>query len=147
MAGFWAIDDESNSVHTVLPQLVTDERGCQNMSSELARQQSGHSLSRHPTILTRSHQKRPTKMSASTDTLFSTTSPLTTFLCSIPDPSTLYIDLEGNNLCRHGTLCLITIPVHPQGLIRVVDVLTLGELAFSTPSEDGLSDAKSPRYG
>lgn len=36
---------------------------------------------------------------------------LRAFLNDIPvatDPPTLYVDLEGNNLSRHGTLSLVT---------------------------------------
>ncbi|PYH43071.1 uncharacterized protein BP01DRAFT_268702, partial [Aspergillus saccharolyticus JOP 1030-1] len=44
----------------------------------------------------------------------------------------LYVDLEGQNLGRYGTITIVTI--HLEGLNRtfVVDVYTLGKEAFST---------------
>jgi exonuclease 3'-5' domain-containing protein 1 len=42
------------------------------------------------------------------------------------------LDLEGKNLCRHGTLTLMTVLVHPAGSTAVIDVQTLGGSAFTT---------------
>ncbi|KAI9848551.1 MAG: hypothetical protein M1837_007220 [Sclerophora amabilis] len=75
----------------------------------------------------------------STQTLVSSVSELTTFLSSIPPASTLYLDLEGTCLSRYGTISLVTVLIHPQGVVRVIDVLALGELAFTTTSENGKS--------
>jgi len=59
------------------------------------------------------------------------------FLSSIPPSSTLYLDLEGNSLSRHGTISIITILIHPQRVVRLIDILVLGELAFTTASDNG----------
>ncbi|KAH7009812.1 ribonuclease H-like domain-containing protein [Ilyonectria destructans] len=72
-------------------------------------------------------------------TLISSTAELEAFLSSIPPSSTLYLDLEGNCLCRHGTISLITILIHPQGVVRLIDVLSLGKSCFTTTSKDGKS--------
>lgn len=89
--------------------------------------------------------------SASVPTIISSTTELAAFLSSIPPSSTLYLDLEGNRLSRHGTLSVITVLVHPQGEVRLVDVLTLRESSFTTASSDGktlksiLEDATIPK--
>jgi exonuclease 3'-5' domain-containing protein 1 len=75
--------------------------------------------------------------SASTLTLISAVPELEAFLSSIPPSSTLYLDLEGNCLSRHGTITLITILIHPQRVVRLIDVLVLGNLAFTTASNNG----------
>lgn len=77
--------------------------------------------------------------STSAATLISTTAELKAYLSSIPPSTTLYLDLEGKSLSRNGTLTLITILLHPQGVLKVVDVLSLGKLAFMTTSKDGKS--------
>lgn len=56
--------------------------------------------------------------------------------CGGPEPS-LYIDLEGNNLSRNGTLSLVTILVEPRHTVHLVDVTGLGQQAFETASPDG----------
>ncbi len=51
-------------------------------------------------------------------------------------PSTLpslYIDLEGVNLSRHGTISILQIHIRTTGQNYLVDVMTLGEAAFLTP--------------
>jgi exonuclease 3'-5' domain-containing protein 1 len=78
-------------------------------------------------------------ISTSAATLISTTAELEAYVSSIPPSSTLYLDLEGKSLCRHGTISLITILLHPEGVLRLVDVLSLGESAFTTTSKDGKS--------
>lgn len=75
--------------------------------------------------------------------LIDTTSALVTFLndlgqCSGQPPS-LYIDLEGNNLSRHGTLSLMTILVEDQQKLYLIDVTTLGARAFDTDGSDDRS--------
>jgi exonuclease 3'-5' domain-containing protein 1 len=54
-----------------------------------------------------------------------------------PVPS-LYIDLEGNNLSRKGTLSLVTILVEPRHTVHLIDVTGLGKQAFQVtgPSPD-----------
>lgn len=70
--------------------------------------------------------------STSAATIISTTEELKTFISSIPSSSTLYLDLQGHNLSRHGTISLITILIHPQAVVRLIDVITLGKSAFTT---------------
>lgn len=52
-----------------------------------------------------------------------------------PDhPPALYIDLEGANLSRTGSVSLMTIYVQPINQVFLVDVFKLQHTAFSTPS-------------
>lgn len=51
----------------------------------------------------------------------------------------LYVDLEGNNLSRHGTISLLTIFVEPRKTVHLIDITTLGHEAFSTATSDGLT--------
>ncbi|KAL8364917.1 hypothetical protein RB595_003957 [Gaeumannomyces hyphopodioides] len=77
---------------------------------------------------------------------------LQSFLSSITPLSTLYLDLEGKDLGRHGTLDIITALVRPGRKIGLVDVQTLGEAAFTTANEAGvtlkhiLEDRNVPKY-
>ena len=68
---------------------------------------------------------------------------LKTFLDGLNDisgePLTLYIDLEGNNLSRHGTLSLVTILIEPREKVYLIDVTKLGRDAFDTVGLDGRS--------
>ncbi|KAL5335731.1 ribonuclease H-like domain-containing protein [Aspergillus crustosus] len=50
------------------------------------------------------------------------------------NPPSLYIDLEGVNLSRHGTISILQIYVSPLDKTYLVDVHTLKEEAFSTKS-------------
>lgn len=51
-----------------------------------------------------------------------------------PDQPYLYVDLEGNNLCRHGILSIVTIMIESTRTVQLLDVTTLGKDAFCTPS-------------
>jgi exonuclease 3'-5' domain-containing protein 1 len=67
-------------------------------------------------------------------------SALKDFISSLPDlegpvPS-LYIDLEGNNLSRKGTLSLVTILVEPRHTVHLVDITGLGKQAFQVAGPD-----------
>ncbi|KAK4209013.1 hypothetical protein QBC37DRAFT_60080 [Rhypophila decipiens] len=57
----------------------------------------------------------------------------------------LYIDLEGQNLSREGTLSLMTVFVLPLNATYIIDIYTLGSLAFNTstaaPNDDGHENA------
>lgn len=68
--------------------------------------------------------------------LIDTAAALIAFLDSLGEctgqPPSLYVDLEGNNLSRSGTLSLITILVEPQQKVYFVDVTTLNKEAFDT---------------
>jgi exonuclease 3'-5' domain-containing protein 1 len=67
----------------------------------------------------------------------STVSEMTSFLSSISPGNSLYIDLEGNNLSRHGNIAIVTILIHPQDTVYLIDISVLGALAFNIPSDDG----------
>lgn len=73
--------------------------------------------------------------------LIDTTSRLESFLDGIIDdtskPLILYVDLEGNNLSRHGTLSLVTIFVESESKVYFVDVTTLQHDAFDTAGSNG----------
>ena len=47
-------------------------------------------------------------------------------------PPALYLDLEGAQLSRHGTLSLITVYVQPLDHTYIIDVTTLKDKAFNT---------------
>lgn len=94
-------------------------------------------LDLHRTPRTSSNNTIIFNMDAPSSGLISSLAELKAFLSSITQDSTLYVDLEGNNLGRHGTITLITILVHPQKVTRLVDVLTLGSLVFTTAAGDG----------
>lgn len=47
-------------------------------------------------------------------------------------PPSIYVDLEGVNLSRHGTISILQIYVSTTAENYLVDVKTLGEAAFST---------------
>lgn len=53
------------------------------------------------------------------------------------DPPSLFVDLEGVNLSRHGTISLLQIYAVPQKQTHLVDMHTLKERAFSQPSVNG----------
>jgi exonuclease 3'-5' domain-containing protein 1 len=69
-------------------------------------------------------------------TLIGNISELRKFLSILSKSSALYLDIEGWNLSRHGTVSIITILAIPSNQAQLVDVSTLGDLAFSTASED-----------
>ncbi|KAK3169722.1 hypothetical protein OEA41_009106 [Lepraria neglecta] len=59
-------------------------------------------------------------------------------LAALPtSPPSLYLDLEGTNLSRHGSISIIELFVLPQNHVYLVDIHILGEKAFSTQSSDG----------
>lgn len=76
-----------------------------------------------------------------TPTLIDTPAALIAFLDDLPDckgyPPSLYVDLEGNNLSRQGTISLVTILVHPRNTVHLVDVTTLKEKAFTVEAAGG----------
>lgn len=58
-----------------------------------------------------------------------------------PRPS-FYIDLEGENLSRNGKISLLTMlisPWHGLGYLYIIDIHTLGSVAFSTVGSQGKS--------
>ncbi|KAI1203379.1 ribonuclease H-like domain-containing protein [Nemania serpens] len=46
------------------------------------------------------------------------------------EPPSIYMDLEGINLCRHGTVSLLQVHSRPMGQNYLVDITTLGRAAF-----------------
>lgn len=56
--------------------------------------------------------------------------------CDDPVPN-LYVDLEGNNLSRDGTLSLITVLVEPRHTVHLIDVTGLGDEAFTIAGSSG----------
>ena len=73
--------------------------------------------------------------------LIDTTAALQDFLSALPacDGSRpdLYIDLEGNDLCRQGTLSLLNVFVESRKSVHLIDVTELKDKAFSTAAPDG----------
>lgn len=51
------------------------------------------------------------------------------------DRPSLYIDLEGQNLSRYGTISILQIHVRPTNTTYLIDVQSLGGKCFSTPGE------------
>ncbi|KAG8991739.1 hypothetical protein FRB94_003584 [Tulasnella sp. JGI-2019a] len=49
-------------------------------------------------------------------------------------PPSLYLDLEGHDLCRDGRISLISVFAEPLKKTFLIDVQVLGELAFTTSS-------------
>ena len=67
---------------------------------------------------------------------------------------TVYIDLEGVNLSREGSISIFTLLVDfgaPRTFVKLIDVFTLGHLAFDTTGHNNktlkniLEDAKIPK--
>ena len=59
-------------------------------------------------------------------------------LSDLPNqPPSIYVDLEGINLSRHGSISIIQIHVLPTNSTYLVDVHTLREKAFSTIASNG----------
>lgn len=57
---------------------------------------------------------------------------------SLPtEAPSLYVDLEGISLSRHGSISLIAIFVHAQNFVYLVDIHTLQSAAFTTATADG----------
>lgn len=72
--------------------------------------------------------------------MINTVAALEDFLNGLPssvDEPNLYIDLEGNNLSRHGMLSLITILVEFCHTFHLIDVHVLGKDAFTVSDLNG----------
>ena len=75
-------------------------------------------------------------MSTAPYTIVDSTASLSETLCSldvasITDRPVLYVDLEGINLCRHGTISIMQIYQSDEDHVYLIDVYTLGKPAFS----------------
>ncbi|EFZ03868.1 DnaQ-like (or DEDD) 3'-5' exonuclease superfamily protein [Metarhizium robertsii] len=53
------------------------------------------------------------------------------------EPPSLYFDIEGDNLSRHGTIAILQLYVMPINATYLIDVYTLGDKCFSTPGGNG----------
>lgn len=73
----------------------------------------------------------------SSSVLISTTQELKEFVSTISASNTLYLDLEGKSLGRSGTICIVSILVYPEQVVRLIDVTTLGKDAFTTAGTNG----------
>ena len=65
------------------------------------------------------------------------TSLLETLIALPTSPPSLYLDIEGTNLSRHGSISIIEFLVLPQNHVYLIDVHVLGEKVFSTQSSHG----------
>lgn len=54
-------------------------------------------------------------------------------------PPSLYLDLEGIRLGRHGSISVISLYVIPTAKIYLIDIYTLGGAAFSTTNSNSVS--------
>jgi exonuclease 3'-5' domain-containing protein 1 len=55
------------------------------------------------------------------------------------DPPSLYIDLEGIALGRHGSISILSLYIAPTGETYLIDIHSLGKAAFSTITNSGTS--------
>lgn len=61
-------------------------------------------------------------------------------LVNLPiSPPSLYIDLEGTNLSRNGSISILQLLVYPRNRTFLLDIHILGDKAFTTPGADGQS--------
>ncbi|KPM37920.1 hypothetical protein AK830_g8637 [Neonectria ditissima] len=77
---------------------------------------------------------------AAPSTLVDTVDGIVSLVDAIKTPTatpSLFVDLEGVSLSRHGSISILTIYVLPERRAYLVDVHTLGAAAFTTASADG----------
>ncbi|RFU81465.1 3 -5 exonuclease [Trichoderma arundinaceum] len=55
------------------------------------------------------------------------------------EPPSIYVDLEGVNLSRNGTISILQLYIHPTKKTYLIDVLSLKDRCFSTPGGNGHS--------
>ena len=60
-------------------------------------------------------------------------------IASPGSPSHIAIDLEGIDLCRDGRVCLIQLFPKGSDTVWLIDVTTLGNIAFDDVDEQGRS--------
>jgi len=59
-------------------------------------------------------------------------------LAKLPtSPPSLYLDLEGVALSRHGSVSILQLHVSPKDRTFLIDIHSLGETAFSTTGTSG----------
>ena len=59
------------------------------------------------------------------------------------DPPSLYLDLEGYKLGRHGSISIISLYIVPIKKIYLIDIHQLGKTAFSTTNSSGATSLKT----
>ncbi|KAL8780113.1 MAG: hypothetical protein Q9203_001047 [Teloschistes exilis] len=65
-------------------------------------------------------------------------------LTNLPSlPPSLYINLEGIDLSRHGTISISLLSAVPKNCVYLLDVHTLGAQAFQTTGADGQTTLQS----
>ncbi|KAI4263515.1 MAG: hypothetical protein L6R42_001337 [Xanthoria sp. 1 TBL-2021] len=77
------------------------------------------------------------------DTPEAMTSIIDTLVALPSSPPSLFIDLEGVSLSRHGTVSILQLLVSPSDRTYLIDIHTLGSKAFHAPSTDGQMTLKS----
>jgi exonuclease 3'-5' domain-containing protein 1 len=74
-------------------------------------------------------------------TIVDTESAIQSLLSSISNlpinPPSLYLDLEGVNLGRDGSLSIVQLYVLPKSQVYLIDIHILGATAFTTPGPNG----------
>lgn len=53
------------------------------------------------------------------------------------NPPSLYLDIEGVALSRHGSISIIQLFHLPQNQVFLIDIFVLQEAAFNTPNQSG----------
>ena len=53
------------------------------------------------------------------------------------NPPSLYLDLEGINLSRLGSISILQLLLYPQNHVYLIDIHVLGMAAFTTPGSSG----------
>ncbi|PYH92639.1 hypothetical protein BO71DRAFT_451250 [Aspergillus ellipticus CBS 707.79] len=56
-----------------------------------------------------------------------------------PSTPSVYLDLEGINLCRHGSLSIVTMYTTPNNTVYIIDIHTMKDTAFKPMQEGGTS--------
>lgn len=55
----------------------------------------------------------------------------------------IYADVEGRQLGRDGTSCILTLYLRPDNVVYLVDLTTLGDACFTTTSDQSLMTLRS----
>lgn len=76
------------------------------------------------------------------DTPEAMTSVIDTLVGLPSSPPSLFIDLEGVSLSRHGTVSVLQLLIFPSDRTYLIDIHTLGSKAFHAPGTDGQTTFK-----
>ena len=55
------------------------------------------------------------------------------------NPPSLYLDIEGVNLSRHGSISIVQLFNVPQNHVFLIDIFVLQQAAFTTPNRSGIT--------